>query len=67
VDFDQIESEILALVVNVEFSVAFIGLGVDMLLYAGRNISGANLLCAATRLRMLGVFLRKNDRCRRKK
>ena len=47
-DFDQIESEILALIVNVEFSVALARLGSDMLLYAGGNVSRANLLFGAT-------------------
>jgi hypothetical protein len=69
VDLYQIESEILALVFNVEFSVVLVRLGGDILLYARRNISGANLFLGATRFRMFGVlrvFLLKKRRHRRK-
>src|SRR6476646_6366869 len=57
VNFDQIESEILAFVFHMEFSVALVRVGGDILLYPGGNISGANLFFGATCFRMLWMLL----------
>ena len=55
----QVESEILALVIDVELRIsALFALHIDVLLDAGRNIRGADLFFRAGFLWVLCAFLR---------